>query len=151
MSHINLDTAFNESYKGPLSKQTFKKVAFYFVEEILSYMFDGHEVLLPKNFGSVFVKGRKYKVRKFDNGNYNIPIDWEATYELWESCPECAERGDKMYQTNDHSDGVVYKIIFSNSQCKYRFRKVYKFVAFRAVKRKLASLIKEGKKYYISR
>jgi len=148
---VNMDTAYKETYKGKLSKQTYKKIIKYFVDAFIEYVYAGHEVLLPSSLGSVYIKGRKYKVRKFENGRYNIPIDWEETYALWENCPECAERGEKIYQTNDHSDGVVYRIVFSNNQSKYRFRKIYRLVPVRTFKRGLAQMIKKGQKFYVSR
>lgn len=149
---VNTDDGYRyyKAEGGNLSIQTFRKIVQYFVREMVATLLTGVFVALPAGLGTLGIMGRRYRVRFFERtGNYNIPIDWEQTKRLWEECEKCAEEGQKIYQLNEHTSGVVYKFLLNTVGGNYRFKNFYYFTPCRALKREMAKRIKSGQVYYV--
>lgn len=147
----NITTAYHETYKrdgGTLTIAQYRAVLNCFFKTVVQYLYEGMQVILPYSFGSLFIIGKSYKLKRFENGQYNLPIDWPETYKLWNSCQVCKDNKQYIYYTNEHTNGVVYKPKFSIANMHYRFREMYNFKFNRDFKRDLAKLIKSGKTFY---
>jgi hypothetical protein len=110
-----------------LSRQDFIKLTAEFNKRVQDGILDGKRFVLPYVIGWVEIQ-KKRKMRKRNV----MAIDWKR-YE---------ETGVLTAFDNDHSDGWIYKIIW-NFRSRDSFINKYSFIPTRAMKRKLAKIIKE--------
>ena len=134
---------------GVLDRKTFQRVLDAIMLEIKEYILDGYIVQLPFKVGTLFIRGKEQRLKWIKQRNsFNFPVDWPATYELWGTYPECKEKKQLVYVENEHTSGVVYRVVYSLNGTSWRFKRYIQFKPCRTLKRQLAKKIKAGQKYY---
>jgi len=74
------------------------------------------------------------------------PVDYKKTKELWERNPEAKERKQKVYHTNEHTNGYVMKWHFNRDKVPAKYKLYYHFKISQMNKERLTNaLIKHGK------
>ena len=117
----------------------------YLVDKLLG----NGKVKLPLELGTIVFEGKKIKIRFNEDGQVaNLHIDWKSTKEFWNEYPE-KENKEYIYFDNDHTNGIRYRFKWKHLGNKLKFKRFYTFIPCRALKRKIAKLIKEENKEYI--
>lgn len=122
LQSIDRDTVYDIGYKKfrTILNDYFK----YIADEV---MLNGKEFKFPCRMGTLQIIKHKPK-------NYNsksLRIDFQSSKQL----------GKKIYFLNEHSDGYKYRFHYCKQNCLTKNKSKYQFVASRANKRKLATLI----------
>lgn len=118
---------------------------------LMNKVFEGYEVTLPARFGTLMVTGKEQEIKFNEDGTPKLPIDWGSTWQLWKKNPEAKEQKKKVYHTNEHSSNIRYKFFWSKKRILATNKNLYSLRMTRANKRELASLIKDGKEYYVKK
>ena len=71
-------------------------------------------------FGVIGVYKKKHKIKKLDNGKFNLPVNWPKTYELWNSNPKAKAEKKFVYNLNEHTDGYKVRIMWVRKRCTSR-------------------------------
>lgn len=90
-------------------------------------MLYSREFKLPYRLGSIQIV--KHKPKEYTGKS--LRYDWKSMKEL----------GKPVYYMNDHSGGMKYRYFWSKKDCLFTNKTKYMFVASRANKRNLATLI----------
>lgn len=146
-----------ESYKiykkdcdDPVDIKEYIKLNLKFFKFLMSKVFEGHEVTLPGKMGTLSIKGKKEELKFRKDGSPILPINYAATKELWKRCPECEKKKQKVYHTNEHSDGVSYRFFWSKKNIFVINKEFFSLIMTRTNKREVSRMVKqEGKKYPI--
>lgn len=134
-----------------LNIDEYAKVANEYNKYIMKLIFEGHKIKLPSRIGAISIKGR-YKPLTLDkDGNIKSNnVDFKATNELWGKCPECKERKQRVFYSNEHSNGVKYSFFWSKKNVIIVNKVFYEMTFVRTNKRKMADLIiNKGKEFYV--
>lgn len=144
-----------EKWEGEevIQKSTFIILAGMFMKFIMKKVIeDGDELILPFKTGSLSVLGIHQKPKIDNNGVVKgFSPNWKKTKELYDRCPECKERRQIVYNTNEHSDGVRYKFHWSLKNVLLQNKNFYNLKFSRENKRKLSAKIFEGKEYQVKK
>ena len=109
---------------------------------------EGYEITLPSRLGTLSIIGKKQKIKVDDNGKISgLAPDWVKTKELWNSNPLAKEKKQLLYHTNSHTDNTIYKFLWSKNRILITNKILYSLRMTRDNKRKVYSLVKNGKKY----
>ena len=111
-------------------------------------VFTGDEIVLPAKMGVLKVVGHKQKVR-FDENDKVVGLspNWKKTKVLWESCEDCKNRKQLIYNTNEHTDGIRYKFLWSKNRILITNKTLYSLRMTRENKREIWKHIMEGQEY----
>ena len=140
---------YKEESKNPVPLNTYVKIINAYICFIMNHIFDGEEVKLPCRFGSIRIKGRKQKMSIDEDGNIKgLTPNWGKTKKLWESDPEAKEQKKIIYNTNENTNGIIYKFHWDKNDCRLKHAVLFSFVATRFNKRHLNKLIVQDKKEY---
>lgn len=117
---------------------------------LMEKVFKGFEVTLPCKLGTFQIIGTRHEISFNEKGEPNLAPDWVKTKELWEKCPECKEKKQRIFHTNDHTEGVRYKLHWSKKRVLIRNKSLFSFRLTRDNKRKIHSkVVDENKEYFI--
>lgn len=119
-------------YDIPYSK--FKDICSDYYRAKMEHVLNGGIFIMPFSLGSLSVIKKKPKEFSFRHLN----VDWENTSKL----------GKLVHHINDHSNYFKFRFLWSKQNTRCANKKMYNFIATRANKRKLASLIKSGNTDY---
>lgn len=124
----------------------FKQINRDYNQFIRQKILEGHSIGLPQNLGILLVRGRKGKPFYDKDGNLRgLPIDWNATKKFRESNPEAKEQRKVIYHTNEHTDGVIFKIAWKFRNVWAHNKELYYFKPAFHFKRDVVDLIKANK------
>ena len=100
---------------------------------------------LPKRMGIITITKYKNYVT-FENGELktNLPIDWNATLNLWEADEQAKANKVILRVENTHSNRYTFKLRYLKSQANYRNKTVYSMNFNRTLKNKLTKAIHNG-------
>jgi hypothetical protein len=153
---VKTDVNIRDSYKkykelsdDPVDIKTYIKIANGYNKFLLAKVAEGYEVTLPGRMGTLSIVGTKKKVTYDENGNPNLAINWPATKRLRDRNPEAAEQKKAVYHTNEHSDGVRYKYLWSKKRIYVENKNLYALRLTRENKRMIPKMVSQGKEYYI--
>ncbi len=142
---------YRKNNEDPKALREYLDVLYGFFDYMRELILDGSKVALPERLGNMTIIGKKQKVIFDDEGNItNLNPDWKSTNELWSKCEECKEKKQLVYHFNEHTNRVLYKLLWSKSRVLVTNKGMYYFKPCRDFKRTLAKLIKEGKEYIIN-
>jgi hypothetical protein len=116
---------------------------------LINKVIEGNEVTMPLRLGTLQILGTKQKIVFKDNGEPNLPPDWKKTKELWDKCPECKEKKQRVFHTNDHTGGVRYRLTWSKRRVLIKNKTLYSFRLTRTNKREIYKEVLDGKEYFI--
>jgi hypothetical protein len=136
-------------FKRKLTKPEYLKLLNGFNDYIMECVLKGETVYLPGKLGVVQVVGKKKNIKVTEKGISGLSIDWIETKKLWKSCEECKQQEKKIYNFNEHSDGVGYRFMWSRTAVTLGNKYFYTYCPNRNSKRELAKRIREGTEYLI--
>ena len=141
---------YKKEVENPRPVSVYTEIVYGFFKYMVSLILDGHEIKLPQNCGTMYVKGKviKPKLDAFGNITGASP-DWVKTKQLRESNPQAAADRKIVYHLNDHTNGIRYAIKWTKKNIIAENKSFYSFRAVRAVKRTLSDLIKNNKEYIV--
>ena len=121
-----------------IGRPTYFKMCSDFNLMLKNLVLKGNSVQIPGNLGYLYIKGSEPTGRT---------IDYPTTFKLWDECPECKERVQKVYYNDDESDGTIYRIVWSTKKIYSKFKEAYVFKPARHFKRAIAEEIRNGREY----
>lgn len=131
---------YKNNYENIVDKKLYGQVCRDFFDIVINQMIYNNESFkLPFGLGSMFIGKKKYK--KFEQ----LPINWKATKELWEKDENAKENKILVKHLNRHSDGYVYRYIWSKKTAIFKNKTIYKFKPSRKNARLLASIAQNPK------
>lgn len=129
--------------------KTYLDIVNGFMKFIMSKVFEGYEVRLPR-IGTVSIVGNKIKPRIGEDGEIKgLAPNWAETKKLWDKNPTAKANKQLVYCFNEHTNGIRYKLLWAKKGVIIQNKKVYTLKFSRANKRKVNKLANEGKEYYV--
>lgn len=116
---------------------------------LVSKILEGYEITLPYRLGTMQILGSKTVIKFNEDGSPNLPPDWVKTKQLWDKCPECKSKRQRVFHTNDHTSNVRYKLIWHKKRVIIRNKTLYSFRLTRTNKRDIHKSIINGKEYLV--
>lgn len=110
---------------------------------------DGEEITLPGKMGTMYIIGTKQKITFNEEGKPILPIDWVKTFQLRKNNPIAKEEKKVIYQLNQHTNGVRYKIHWSKRRILVENKTLFSLRMTRTNKRAINKAIEQGKEYLI--
>lgn len=152
----NLRSSYKDYKQGvsnPVDINTYLKIAQGFILYIMRKLFEGHDIQLGPgdSLGTLGVRGRKIATFTDKNGEIKgAAPSWSKTKKLWDENPEAKANRQLVYCTNEHTNGLTFKIVWFKKDMRLHNKSYYTIIFSRKNKRTLSKLIKEGKEYYSS-
>lgn len=140
---------YKELSDDPVDIQIYIEIANRYNKYLLQKVLEGFEITLPERMGTLSIIGTKRKISFDENGNPNLPVNWPATTRLWKKDPEALAKRKKIYHTNEHSDGITYKYLWSKKRIFVNNKNLYCLRLTRDNKRAVTAMINQGKEYFI--
>ena len=133
----------------PVDIKDYIEISSLYMKFLIDKVFDNYEVTLPSRMGTLKIVGTKQKVRIGEDGKIiGLSPNWRKTKELWDKCPECKEKKQLIYNTNEHSGGIRYKFLWSKKRVLVTNKTLYSLRMIREHKRGVFKRVtKEGKEY----
>lgn len=149
----NIRTSFGyykKQTENPVDIKDYIAIVNNFNKFLMDKVLAGFEVVLPARLGVMSIIGTKQEIRFDANGEPILPPDWVKTKELWEKNPEAKEKKTRMFHTNDHTNGIRYKLLWSKRRVLVENKTLYSFRLTRTNKRAISTMVTvEGKEYFI--
>ena len=134
--------------KKPVDRKDYLYLAALYNKFRVAKVLDGETITLPARFGFLAVNGKKYKVGEDENGNIKgAGVDWVKTKALRERSEKARLERKRVYFTNTHSDGIVYKFFWYKQRVLIENKSLYSLVMTRTITRFLSKLIFSGKQF----
>ena len=140
---------YKKESKNPVSITTYTKVINAYMKFLMNHVFAGESVHLPSKFGAIKIIGREQKITIDEDGNvHGLTPNWRRTKELWDSDPEAKENKKLVYNTNENTNGVIYKFKWYKDLCTLRYKTIFSLIMTRENKRTLHKLVSVEQKEY---
>ncbi len=145
---------FKEYNDIDISHQTFSAVIKDLNQAISDLIiYEGYEFKIPGRLGFISIIKKKSKLKLSEDGKVDtryLPVDFKATRELWKRLypnlteAEILEIPDRkrVFHTNDHSNGFIFRWHFNKFTSNATNKSVYYFKPSRTNQRALSSHIK---------
>lgn len=142
---------FKENNGEVVSKSDYLKIASLFIKYLMKrVIFNGDTIHLPYKTGMFEVVGMQHKVSVDKDGEIKgLSPNWKKTKELYEKCPECKEKKQIIYNTNEHTDGIRYKFNWGLRNVLLKNKSYYILKMTRTNKRNLYKAILDGQEYEV--
>lgn len=145
-----------ETTEDPVEEKSYLNINYEYFKFLVRKVAEGKEVTLPSRMGYLRINGRKPEVRieKDEKGNdivKGLPPDWVKTKALWDRDPEAKRLRKRVFHLNTHTDGVVYKWVWSKRNVLVENKILYSLQMTRANKRLINKLVNKGSKYPVKR
>ena len=131
------------------SKKFYSKVFGHLMERVIEMLiYENKGLHFPYINGSLRILKEKPepKFRKDGELINRPPVDYKKTKELWERDPEAKENKQKVYHTNEHTNGYVMKWYFTRDKMHHQYKPYYMFKISQLNKERLTeALLKHGK------
>lgn len=115
---------------------------------LIQKVLEGEEVSLPERMGILSILGKKQKIRFDEEGKViGLAPDWVKTKKLWENNEEARINKKLLYHTNEHSDNVRYKYLWSKFRVLVENKTLYSLRMTRTNKRAVHAKILAGQVY----
>lgn len=146
----NIRTSYRQYKKectNTVDIKTYIDISTRYIKFLMDKVLEGLEVTLPSRLGTLRITGTKQEI-KFEDGKVKgLSPNWRKTMELWESSPEAKEKKQLVYNTNEHSDGIRYKYIWSKRRVLVTNKTLYSLRMTRENKRRIYKAVMAGKEY----
>jgi hypothetical protein len=124
----------------PIDAKKFKDV----LSGYWSMIADNYEVKYPIKFGYLKIVKEKRRIKFYKGKATNLMVDWGATNKLWAEDPKAKEEKKLRFNTNEHTDGYMYKFWWDRRTSTVKNLSAYSFKMNRTTSRKLAAAVKSG-------
>lgn len=139
---------YKKKSDNPVDINTYITLTTGFIRYLMNLIFEGNEVVFPARLGTFSIVGRKQKLKIEDGKIKGLSPNWAKTKELWKSSEDARLRKQLVYNTNDHSDNLRFKFMWSKKRSVVENKTLYTLIMTRANKRELSKRLKEGSEYY---
>lgn len=139
---------YKKKSDNPVDINTYITLTTGFIRYLMNLIFEGNEVVFPARLGTFSIVGRKQKLKIEDGKIKGLSPNWVKTKELWKSSEDARLRKQLVYNTNDHSDNLRFKFMWSKKRSVVENKTLYTLIMTRANKRELSKRLKEGAEYY---
>lgn len=134
----------------PVSLTIYCNILNEFFKFLMNLVLEGEHIKLPYRTGSILITGLKTKPRIDENGEIKgLNPDWVKTKALWNSNPEAKASKKVIYNFNEHTHGIRYKITWVKKRLDILNNDLYSLIFSRTNKRDVMTKIYEGKEYYV--
>ena len=146
---------YKKNNEDALDNKTYLLVANGFVKFMMSKVLDGYEVALSHgdSLGNICGRGRKPNIKITSGGGImGLAPDRAGTHRLWQTNPEAKEKGNILFFTNEHSNGISYRLEWLRTNIKVQNNNFYTLIFTKGplgVKRAFSKRIKAGQEYLI--
>lgn len=132
-----------------LDIKSYLELQYLFIKYLMKRVIvDGDIISLPHRLGTLSIIGLRFKISFDENNNVKgLSPNWKKTKELHDRCPECKEKNQIIYNTNEHSDGIRYKFFWGRAGIMLQNKNFYTLKMSRENKRFLWKTILGGKEY----
>lgn len=115
-----------------------RKINLLLVESLLQ----GNDVKLPKSMGTIEIRKYERRVRIGKDGKVytNLPVNWDATLQLWYEDPEAYR--DRILVRIEEPE--IFKVYYNRESATFNNKSYYEFVFNRDLKIRLKQKIKQG-------
>lgn len=135
---------------SPTDKNTYNKICAFYNKFLIRKVLEGYEVTFPMRMGTLSIIGKKQKIKRDEDGNIiSLAPNWRKTVEYWKRNEKAKEQKKLIYCTNEHSNGVRYKYLWSKKNVAVPFKNLYSLRLVRDNKRAVYKAILEGKEFLI--
>lgn len=152
MKHLNIRSSYSiysSLSNNPEDVNTYMDVVKGYMKFLSSKLHEVGEISIPEKLGTVQIVGKKAKVT-IENGEIKgLAPDWVKTKELWNSDSVAKNNKQLVYHFNEETNGIRYKFFWSKNRVLVSNKTLYNLRMTRTNKRRLSSLVKEGKEYLI--
>lgn len=139
---------YKKTSKEPVGISTYTKLTGLYIKFLILKVLEGEEVTLPARLGTLHIRGKQQKVKFDEDGKMTgLSPNWKDTKKLWDSCPECKEKKQLIYNTNEHTGGIRYKYLWSKARVLISNKTLYSLKMTRDNKRAVFKKIMEGQEY----
>ena len=147
---------FREIEKGQLRGKLHKDSKYYLTSQMYSKILDefnsevrelilneSFDFILPASMGILGIRKRKLIPYINSNGDFKnpLPVNWKATYELWESNPESHADKTLVRYRNKHSGGYIAEWTHMRAKATFKNKSGYDFKATRTAKQLLGAVM----------
>ncbi len=101
------------------------------------------DFVIPHRLGRLCVRKTRPRAIEDSRGHPIItyPIDWKATWDLWNRDEEAKEQKKLVRNRNSHSGGDIYKLVYRKEDANYNNKSAYNFQFARTLKQNLKNTI----------
>ena len=140
---------YKKDSKNPVSISVYTKIIAAYMKYLMLHVFEGETVHLPSKFGAIRIVGRKQNITFDEEGNvHGLTPNWRRTKELWDSDPEAKANKKLVYNTNENTNGIIYRFKWYKDLCTLRYKTIFSLIMTRENKRTLHKLITNEQKEY---
>jgi len=149
---LTLPIIYKENFDiETISYKDYLSIMIRFLKFFIQKLFEGNSIDLPFSLGTMYIKGTKVKPIFLENGLIaGLSPNWRKTKELWDSDKEAKKNKQLVYDFNEHSDNIRYKLSWKKRKLYAKYKWLYGFILTRHNKRTLSKLIKEGRTFVIN-
>lgn len=141
---------YKAEIKDPVSIEVYLDVTILFAKFLADILLKGFSVKLFERLGTLYFLGKKAKPRIDENDKIKgLSPNWAATNKLWKENPKAKEKKEIVYNFNEHSNGIRYRLQWSKKHVFIKYKDFYSFVLSRDNKHKFKDEIIKGTEYYI--
>ena len=138
---------FKQDNSFKVEQKLYNQIVSSYNEEVREIVLKGLQINFPYNMGALTLI--KYKPElQVENNKITLnklPINAKATRDLWDSNPEAKEKKVYIRYTNKHTNGYVFKIMFSRNIARFKNKSAYDYQIKREFKREVPKRIQQGK------
>ena len=136
--------------KVKITRQFYSEIINEFLKFIVQWILEGNEFKIPYRLGVIKIVGIQQKITFDKDGNIQgAAPNWRLTKELWDSNPQAKAEKKLVYNFNEHSNGIRYKIKWGKKYIGLQYKIFYSFIPARTFKRSVWKNIMNGKEYEI--
>lgn len=149
---INIRSTFKYYKKNKVavvSEKDYVKINNAFNKFIIDKIFEGYNVTIPARMGTISIVGNKKELTFNEDGTPILPPDWKKTKDLWDRNPEAKKNKKRVFITNEHSDGIIYKFFWSKERVIIPYKTLYSLRMTRTNKRRVWKEIMNGKEFQL--
>jgi hypothetical protein len=140
--------SYKKKYTKPVEKKDYLTINYLYNKFLLGKVFQGEVVTLPSNLGDLSVVGKKRKITFDEDGNIRgVGVDWVKTKALRERSETARLERKRVFYTNSHSDGYVYKFLWAKKGYLIENKILYSLKLTRTNIRTLSKLIFSGREF----
>jgi hypothetical protein len=138
--------------KNSNSKYDYKqymKIVTAFLKYMSDVLIEDGVLYLPGKFGQIDIFGFKPKKRYNDDGTPRFGCSYAKTKQLWMKDPEAKKNRTLVYNFNEATGGIPYKINWNTKDYIISSKLVYTFKPCSTLKKRMIDRVIEGKEYLI--
>lgn len=104
---------------------------------------ESFDFIMPSRMGILCIRKKKLTPYIDKNGDYKnpLPVDWQSTYELWESDPKSHESKTLVRYRNKHSGGYIAEWALMRNSATFTNKSAYDFKPTRTAKQLLGAVM----------